>query len=118
MALFGLGNLLNLAQSQSPDLSFGLGTDGTFSGSAIPSASNALSPYTLSSTPTTGMFSGEGGMNPMMMEMAAKALSGLGQHQQAQQPVQFAQYADPQAILSAPMPSGPAIGHALLTGGR
>lgn len=107
MALFSLGNLLNLAQSQPPDLSFGLSPDGTFSGSSAPSFS------ALSSTPSTGVFSGADGMNPMLLSALSKTLGGFGQQPAQQVPVQFGQYADPQAMLTAPM-----LGHALLTGGR
>lgn len=107
MGLFGLGNLLSLAQSQSPDLSFGLSPDGTFSGGSMPSFSS------LSSTPTTGVFAGGDGINPMMLAALSKGLGSLGQQPAPQVPVQFGQYADPQALLSAPM-----LGHALLTGGR
>lgn len=107
MALFGLGNLLNLAQSQSPDPSFGLSPDGTFSGGSTPSFS------ALSSTPTTGVFAGSDGMNPMLLSALSKTLGGLGQQPTQTAPMQFGQYADPQALLTAPM-----LGHALLTGGR
>lgn len=114
--LFNLGSLL-AAQQQAPnDLSFGVGTSGGFTGGAMPGA-DALAKATMTDTPTAGMFAGAGGMNPMMMAMAAQAMQGMGKSNAPVQQPQFGQYADPQALVqSAPTPSNQLVGRLLMGG--
>ncbi len=96
-------------------LSFGVSSQGGFGGNPMPDMTS------LDSTPTLGVFSGSNGMDPQTMMMIAQMLGKIGAP--SQQPISLPQmqHTAPQAMIGPGVqmaPSGQALGHAMLTGGR